>query len=160
MVIVDGVTSHWVGTMPRRQGRGTVVRWKGATLVLFSTATGQQASIDDEPVPLEECTRPGTIQVTPRALDLAKRFQADAPAGLIVVFSWYDGEGVRAGKDAPWVDKGSGLDLWGYRVEQIPAEAVHHEGSFRYAVLVPKEVIESHPQGTIDLDGSRNLVLR
>ena len=98
--------------------------------------------------------------MTPRALDLAKRFQADAPAGLIVVFSWYDGERVRAGKDAPWADKGSGLDLWAYRVEQIPAEAVHHEGSFRYAVLVPKEVIESHPQGTIDLDGSRNVILR
>ena len=112
------------------------------------------------PSPLEECTRPGTIQVTPRALDFAKRFQAAVPAGLIVVFSWYDDERGRASKDASRVDKGSGLDLWAYRVEQIPEQAVYHAGSFPYAILIPRAVVESHPRKTIDLDGPRNVVLR
>lgn len=115
---------------------------------------------DDERVSLEACTLPGTIKVTDRALQLAERFQTAVPSGWIVSFSWYDGGRTRASKDAPWEDTGPGLDLGGYRVGQVPEEAIYHAGSLSYTVLISKEVVESHPERTIDLDESGKLVLR
>ena len=115
-------------------------------------------SSDDEPVPLDACTLPGTVNVTDRALQLAKRLQAGVPSGWIVAFSWYEGSRMRASKDAPWVDQGPGLDLGAYRVGQIPQEAIYHAGSLSYAVLIWKGIVESHPNKTIDLDESGKLV--
>lgn len=116
-------------------------------------------SNDDEPVPLEACTLPGTINVTDRALRLAERFQAAVPSGWIVAFSWCEGRRMRANKTAPWVDQGPGLDLGAYRVAQIPEEAVYQTGSLSYAVCIWKEIVESHPERTIDLDERGNPVL-
>jgi hypothetical protein len=116
-------------------------------------------SEDNECVSIKGCTLPGTINVTPQALDLAKRFQTAVPSGYIVTFSWYDGERVRASKTAPWVDNGPGIDLGAYSVEQIPEEAVYQAGSFRYAVLIRKDVVDRYPNKTIDLDASGNPIL-
>lgn len=116
-------------------------------------------SDDDERVPLEACTRPGTIKVTDRALKLAERFQAAVP-GWIVAFSWYDGSRTRASKDAPWVNTGPGLDLGAYRIGQIPEEAIYRAAGLKYAVLIRKEILKKHPERIIDLDESGNLVLR
>lgn len=115
---------------------------------------------DDERVPLEACTPPGTIKVTDRALRLAEQFQASVPAGWIVAFSWHEGERRRASKDAPWEDMGPGLDLGAYRICQIPEEAVCHMGTLSYAVLIWKEIVESHPEKTIDLNEAGNVIFR
>ena len=117
-------------------------------------------SNDDERVPLEACTLPGTIKVTPAALKLAEQFQAAVPVGWIVAFSWHDGQRIKANKDAPWVDMGPGLGLGAYEIGGIPEEAIYHSGSLRYAVLIRKEIVDSHPEGLIDLDGPRSVVLR
>ena len=58
------------------------------------------------------------------------------------------------------MDKGPGLGLGAYKVGDIPEEAIYHAGPFRYAVLIRKEIVASHPQRTIDLDGPRSVVLR
>ena len=115
---------------------------------------------DDESVSLEACTLPGTIKVTEPALELARQFQASIPVGWIVAFSWYDGRGERASKDAPRVDKGPGLGLGAFEIGDIPEEAIYHAGSFRYAVLIRKEIVENHPQRTIDLDERGNTTLK
>jgi hypothetical protein len=52
------------------------------------------------------------------------------------------------------------MDLGAYRIGQIPEEAIYHEGSFRYAVLIRQEIVDAHPEKTIDLDGPRRVVLR
>ena len=116
-------------------------------------------SSDDEPVPLEACAPPGTIKVTERALQRAALFQASVPSGWIVAFSWVEGRRMRASKDAPWVDQGPGLDLGAYRIGQIPEEAIWNSGPLRYAVLIWKNIIDSHPKKTIDLDERGNPVL-
>ena len=113
-------------------------------------ATG--ASGDDEPVPLASCTLPGTITLTPATLDLARRFGAAIPAGWIVAFGWHDWSGVRASKDAFLVETGPGLDLGAYRLTQVPEQAIYHAGSFRYAVVIRREIVASHPRKMIDLD--------
>ena len=115
---------------------------------------------DDDPIPLKECALPGTVKVTSRALELAERFQAAIPTGWIVVFNWFDGGRTRVGKDAPWINTGPGLDLGAYRTSDIPEEAVYHEGSFRYAVLIREDVIESHPQKTIDVSELDHIVFK
>ena len=115
---------------------------------------------DDEHVPLPSCTLPGTIKVMPAALELAKQFQASIPAGWIVVFRWYDGRRERTSKDAPWVDKGPGLGLGTFEIGDIPEEAVYQAGSFHYAVLIRKEIVDNHPERTIDLIGPREVILR
>ncbi len=115
---------------------------------------------NDESVPLEACTLPDTIKVTEPALELAKQFQASVPAGGIVAFFWYDGRRERASKDAPWVDKGPGLELGAYEIGDIPKEAIYHSGSFPYAVLIRKEIVDNHPERTIDLIGPRRIILR
>ena len=115
---------------------------------------------NDELIPLEACTLPGTISVTRSALEYAARFQTAVPSGWIAAFSWHDGERVRASKDLPWVDNGSGVHLGAYRTKQIPEEAIYRSGSLHYAVLIRKEIVESHPQKTIDLDDSGRVVLR
>lgn len=117
-------------------------------------------SSDDDAVPLEYCTRPGTIKVTPSALALAQQFQAAVPAGWMVAFIWYDGQRQRASKDAPWVDVGPGLGLGTYRASDIPAEAVYQAGPLRYGVIVQQEVVDRHPEKTIDLDARGNPILR
>ena len=117
-------------------------------------------SRDDEGISLEACTPPGAVRVTSPALNLAERFQASIPLGWIVAFIWYDGQRTRASKNSPWVDVGPGMGLGTYRIGDIPEEAVHHAGSFRYAVLIPKKVVDDHPQKLIDLDGPRSVILR
>ena len=117
-------------------------------------------SSDNERVPLEACTLPGTIKVTRPALELAEKFQASIPAGWIVVFDWYDWGRTRASKDAPWIETGPGLDLSAFRIDQIPAQAIYRAEALRYAVLIPKKVVDSHPEKLIDLDGPRSVVLR
>ncbi len=117
-------------------------------------------SNDDEAVPLEACTLPGTIEVTGAALEFAKQFQASIPAGWIVVFSWLDGRKTRASNDTPWIDLGPGLGVGAYRNNQIPQEAIYHDGAFRYAVLISTEIVEDHPERLIDLDGPRSVVLK
>jgi hypothetical protein len=114
---------------------------------------------DDEPIPLAACTLPNTILVTDRALKLAEQFQASIPSGWIASFAWFEGRGVRASKDAPWQDQGAGLDLCAYRIGEIPAEALYHAGTFSYAVLIWKNIVDSHPKRTIDLDDRGNPVL-
>jgi hypothetical protein len=116
-------------------------------------------SSDNDPVPLEACTPPGTIDVTDRALKRAAQFQSSVPLGWIVAFSWYEGSRSRASKDAPWVDQGPGLDLGAYRIGQIPKEAICHTDSLSYAVLIWKEIVDRHPKRTIDLDERGNPVL-
>lgn len=71
---------------------------------------------------------------------------------------WVDGRRTRASEDAPWEDEGPGLDLGAYRVGQIPQEAIYRAGSLGYAVLMRKEIVDSHPNKTIDLDEGGNLV--
>lgn len=115
---------------------------------------------DDVPVPLEACTLPGTIKLTDRALKLAEEFQTAVPSGWIMAFASYEGSRMRASKDAPWVDTGPGIDLGGYKIGQIPAEAVYRHGSLSYAVLISKEMVASHPEKTIDLDDAGKIVLR
>lgn len=111
-------------------------------------------------VSLDGFTPPGTIRVTEAALELAKKFQASIPAGWIVVFRWYDGRRERASKEAPWVDMGPGLDLGTFQTGDIPEKAFYHAGSFRYAVLIRADIVESHPLKTIDLMGSGRLALQ
>lgn len=115
---------------------------------------------DDGPIPLEACTLPGTITVTGGALALAERFHAAVPFGWIVAFSWHDNERVRASKDAPWEEKGPGIGLGAYQIGQIPEEALYNAGALSYAVLISKEVVENHPERTIDLDESGKVVFR
>jgi hypothetical protein len=117
-------------------------------------------SSDDDAIPSEFCTRPGTITVTRPALDLAQQFQTSVPAGWMVAFIWYDGQRERASKDAPWVDVGPGLGLGTYRTGDIPAEAVYQAGSLRYGVIMQQAVVDRHPEKTIDLDTRGNPVLR
>ncbi len=109
-------------------------------------------SDDDGRIPIEFCRLPGTIMVTPPALALAEQFQASVPAGWVVAFSWHDGERVRASKDAPWVDKGPGMHLGAYRIQQIPEQAICRAGSLSYAVLIRDEILATHPHKTIDLE--------
>ena len=126
----------------------------------FVVPPAMEMSGDDKPVPLEACTRPGTIKVTPRALESAQPFASALPAGWIVAFDWYDGRRVRAGKDAPWVDTGPGVDVGAFKTSQIPKEAVYRDGPFPYAVLIRKEIVDGHPQKTIDLDAGGHMVFR
>lgn len=113
-------------------------------------------SHDDDPVPLIYCTAPGSIKVTQRALGRAEQFQASIPGGWMVAFMWYDGQKKRASKEAPWIDVGPGLGLGTFRIGDIPEVAIYHAGSFRYAVIIQKEIVEQHPQKTIDLDERGN----
>ena len=113
---------------------------------------------DDKPVPLEACTRPGRIKVTLRALGSAQPFASALPAGWIAAFGWYDGQRMRASKDAPWVETGPGVDVGAYKASQIPVEAIYREGPFPYAVLIRKEIVEAHPDRTIDLDAGNHMV--
>lgn len=76
------------------------------------------------------------------------------------MFNWFDGIETKANKDAPWVDEGPSLDLGAYRIGQIAEEAIYHAGSFRYAVLIRKDIIESHPEKTIELDARGRPILR
>ena len=117
-------------------------------------------SSDSDAIPVEACAPPGTIRVTDRALKRARQFQDAVPFGWISTFLWCDGREKRASKDAPWEDQGPGLDLGAYRVEQIPKEAVCTAGSLKYAVCISKDIIDSHPERTIDLDKTGSLVLR
>ena len=109
---------------------------------------------------LEACTPCGTIKVTDSALRLAERFQASVPAGWIAVFSWFDGRQIRAGNDAPCIDQGAGLGLGAYRIEQIPNEAICYAGSLSYAVCIRRDIVDSHPEKTIDLDEAGHVILR
>ena len=109
---------------------------------------------------LRPARRPGTIKVTPRALERAQPFASALPAGWIVAFDWYDGQRMRAGKDAPWVDMGPGVDIGAYKTSQIPTGAIYREESFPYAVVIRKEIVEAHPDRIIDLDAGNHMVFR
>jgi hypothetical protein len=111
-------------------------------------------------IPLDTCAMPGTLAVTPPALDLAKQFQASVPTGWIVTFNWFDGGRTQANRNAPWVETGAGLDLCAYKIGQIPDEAVHYADRFRYAVLIGQKTVAKYPQKTIDLDEAGNPILR
>lgn len=117
-------------------------------------------SADNEPISLKACALPGTIEVTRSALMQAERLQTVVSAGAIVAFFWADGRRMKANKDAPWVDQGSGLDLGAYRNTQIPEEAVFTAGSLRYAVLIRKEILDTYPDKVIDADEAGKIILR
>ena len=114
----------------------------------------------DERVSLEVCALPNSLTVTRRAVRRAERFQSVLRPGRIVVFSGYDSSWMRASEDAPWVDTGPGVDLQAYWVEQIPEEAIWRAGSLRYAVLISRQLVDSLPERTIDLDETGRPVLR
>ena len=115
--------------------------------------------MDNECVPLEACTFPGEIKLTPRAMEYLTRFNSNVPAGWIAAFDWYDEGRFKASKDSPWIETGPGLDLGAFRTNQIPEEAVYRSGSLRYAILIWKRIVDSYPQKTIDLDDRGNPIL-
>lgn len=126
----------------------------------FVVPPAMEMSGDDEPVPLEACTRPGTIKVTQRALERAHPFASGLPAGWMVAFHWSDGQRMRVSKDAPWIEMGPGVDLGAYKASQLPSEAIYREGPFPYAVLIRKTIVDAHPEKTIDLDAGGHMVFR
>ena len=55
---------------------------------------------------------------------------------------------------------GSGVDLGAFKTSQIPKEAIYREGPFPYVVLIRKQIVDGHPQRTIDLDAGGHMVFR
>jgi hypothetical protein len=99
---------------------------------------------------------PKQISVSPEALSEARQFLSELESQgqgtkWIVAFTWCYDRTLKKGPGSPAVDEGSGIDLAGYRVSEIPANVVDERSGVPLAFITPhyklvnarKEIIQT-----------------
>lgn len=107
----------------------------------------------------------GTYRITPEALRLAGQLVHSASVSLpqnrwVICYEWFFSSRERRGKESPWIDKGSGLDIGGYRVGEVPSACVQILDGIAVAAKIPKEILDAAPARTIDVDPAGATSLR
>jgi hypothetical protein len=91
---------------------------------------------------------PKQISVSPEALAEARQFLSELQSQgqenkWIVAFTWGYDRTFKKSPDSPAVDEGPGIDLAGYRVSEIPADAVDERSGIPLAFIIPRDKLEN-----------------
>jgi len=113
----------------------------------------------------EGFAEPGSIGVTPAALQLAKDFGKSVAAvsrDHVVAFHWAEAITYRSGPGAEPEDLGACLTLGAFKRSEIPPGYTQIVEGLEFAIHVPREIWMESVERLIDLDAARpfNLALR
>ncbi|MBV8794023.1 MAG: hypothetical protein JO136_03715 [Hyphomicrobiales bacterium] len=91
---------------------------------------------------------PKQIDVSPEALSEARQFLSELESRSqgtkwIVAFTWCYDRTFKKSPDSPAIDEGPGIDLAGYRVSEIPADAVDEKSGVPLAFIIPHDKFEN-----------------
>jgi hypothetical protein len=91
---------------------------------------------------------PAQIDVSPEALAEARQFLSELQSQgqgnkWIVAFTWCCDRTFQKSPDSPAVDEGPGIDLAGYRVSEIPADAIDERRGVPLAFIIPHDKFEN-----------------
>lgn len=99
---------------------------------------------------------PGTIAVSPSALEMAKNFydvvKGNQGKDWVVTFDWAESITVRRGPREPAEDIGACLTLGAYERSQIPRGVTETVDGTEFAIKIPMEVWRKSARRLIDLD--------
>jgi hypothetical protein len=91
---------------------------------------------------------PKQIDVSPEALAEARQFLSELQSQgqgnkWIVAFTWCYDRNFKREPDSPAIDEGPGIDLVGYRVSEIPADAIDEKSGVPLAFIIPHDKFEN-----------------
>ncbi|MBV8472615.1 MAG: hypothetical protein JO107_10110 [Hyphomicrobiales bacterium] len=102
----------------------------------------------------EDYVAKGAITLSPKALAVAKQFvvdlgKYDPKARWIAAFQWRTARTMRWSADSETFDEGPGIDLSGFRYDQVPPDAVEIIDGVPVIFILPPEVVAAAKTKTI-----------
>jgi len=101
--------------------------------------------------------RPGTVSISPAALELARQYRgeiarAKVPGDWIVCFDWATSRRARKPQSNEWFDLGAGFDLSSYERSKVPTAAVQVIDGFEFLVKISVGALRSSKRRLIETD--------
>jgi hypothetical protein len=67
----------------------------------------------------------------------------DSGAQWVAGFLWHSKRSMRANKNSEWIDEGPGIDLAGYRVNELPENTIETRDGLPVAFVIPRDIVDS-----------------
>ncbi len=120
------------------------------------------STIDFSTPPYSFFSPPGSIEITPAAMKLARDFsiaarQVDPQFDWVIVFEWFEERRVRENATSQWIDLGAGLDLGAYAPQDIPPGVTCLREGMSIVLKIPATIRQSVALKRIDVtEGGTN----
>ena len=102
---------------------------------------------------------PGSVDISPSALALARAFLEEAARSQpalpwVVAFDWADERRVREKGSNTWIDLGPGIDLAAYQEGDLPGGVIETVEGIKVALKIPGHIVQDGGRKRIERDDS------